>query len=220
MRVYDEDPARVARAVAALRERGFEASAAGPLEGREDWIGGPARVRLWEPNPFLAECLPRIVEEVRVEPRALDIACGSGRDAVFMAFGGFAVTALDVLPDALARARDLARRSGVALETRLHDLEREPLEDEAAYDLVLVVSYLQRSLMPAIRRAVRPGGFVVYETFLARQAEIFGKPRSPDHLLAPGELAAEFADWRVIEDREGLAAPRRLAASLLARKPG
>jgi SAM-dependent methyltransferase len=229
IRVLDDDPGRAARAVALLRERGFDAAEAAP-EAAGPRVGGRARVRLWEPNAFLAEVLPEVAAE-RPGGRALDLAAGSGRDAVFLALAGFRVTAVDLLPDALERARDLARREGTAIATAVRDLERGPADvaleglpgadpEAPGFDLVLVVSYLHRPLLPAIRRAVRPGGFVVYETFLAEQAAMFGKPRNPAHLLAPGELRGHFSDWYVRKYREGLTAPRRLAASLFARKPG
>lgn len=213
--VVDADPARAAQAVALLRARGFDAR---PGELGGEMAAGPARVRLWEPNPFLAEVLPEIVA-ARPGGRALDLACGSGRDAVAMAAAGLAVSAVDILPDAIARARDLARRCGVALDARVRDLERDPIADVDAWDAIVVVSYLQRSMLPAIRRAVRPGGFVVYQTFLVEQRVRFGKPSNPSYLLEPGELRAAFDGWEVRRDREGLEEPRRFVASLFARKP-
>jgi SAM-dependent methyltransferase len=221
--VIDPDPARAEEAAALLRARGFDAAPASAAE--EETAGpiraGPARVRLWEPNAFLAAALPEIAAAVRLPgARAVDLAAGSGRDAVYLAAAGFAVTAVDILPDALERARDLAAREGVAIETRVGDLAREPIIDEiGASDLVVVVSYLERSLFPAIRRAVRPGGFLVYETFLLKQRELFGRPRNPAHLLEPGELRNLFSGWEIRAYREGLAGPRRHVASLFARRP-
>lgn len=226
--VVDDDPRRVERALALLRERGFAAAPAPAGLSARPLVAGSQRVRLWEPNAFVAECLPEVLADLR-EPAsrgrvarpasAIDLAAGSGRDAVFLAQAGMRVLAVDILPDALERARDLARREGVALETRRMDLERDPFPEGERWDLVLVVNYLQRSLFEAIRRAVAPGGFVIYETFLERQRDLFGKPANPAHLLAPGELRGYFEGWEVRRDREGLAAPRRFVASLFARKP-
>ncbi len=158
------------------------------------------------------------------DPRALDLGMGTGRNAVFLALHGFAVEGIDVLPDAVERARDLARRNGVAIHGRVLDLETEPPPADAippdSYDLIAVFHYLHRPLFPAIRAGVRPAGFVVYETFTTRQRELFGKPSRDDFLLSPGELAAAFPapDFDLEVSREGLAAPGRHVASVVARR--
>jgi SAM-dependent methyltransferase len=225
--VYDDDPTRLARALALLRERGFERASACVLAPGRAVQTGPSRVRLWRPNPFLAEVLPALLPRLPGKPgRALDVAMGTGRDAVFLALHGLEVSGLDLLPDAVERATDLARRNGVSIRARVLDLETDPPPADAippgAYDLVVVFRYLHRPLLPAIRAGVRPGGFVVYETFTTRQRELFGKPRRDAFLLDPGELGASFAaaGFEVEVAREGLAGPRRHVASVVARRPG
>jgi tellurite methyltransferase len=183
---------------------------------------GPSTRRLWRPHALLEEAMRfcRSAWGDLSDKRAVDLACGTGRDAVYLALLGFKVEAVDVLPDALERAADLARRNGVAVTTRQADLEREsePLSAET-YDLVTVFHFLHRPLFSMIRDAVRPGGFVVYETFLKEQRRRFGKPRRDAHLLHPGELRSYFDGWTLHVSREGLSGPRRVTAALIARKP-
>jgi SAM-dependent methyltransferase len=167
---------------------------------------GPA-VRLWRPAPFLEEVLPRLAAHARSLPapaRVLDLAAGAGRDAVFLAQQGFAVEAWDHDPEALDRARDLAQRSGARLCTRVFDLESPELALPGhRFDVVTCFRFLHRPLFAWIERALAPGGWLVYETFLVGQ-ERFGRPRRPQFLLERGELARAF--------------PRLETVRLLARK--
>ena len=191
---------------------------------------GPG-ARLWHPAPFLAEVLPRLLGHpaeaqsgpgtppVTPRPRALDLAAGSGRDAVFLAQQGFDVEAWDHAPEALERARDLARRQGVRLHAVLCDVEQPDLPPPGRpFDLVICFRFLHRPLFPWIERALVPGGWLVYETFLMGQ-ERFGRPRRPHFLLARGELARSFPGLVTVryEEREPETGP--LTARLLARKP-
>ncbi len=73
--------------------------------------------------------------------------------------------------------------------------------------------------MPQIVEGVRPGGLVVYETFVDPQRQQFGKPSRETHVLKSGELPKWFTGWEILASREGLSGPRRYAAGLIARKP-
>lgn len=150
--------------------------------------------------------------------RALDLACGSGRDAVYLALAGYAVEAIDVLPDALERARDLARRSGVHIETIQQDLRRSPVLPAERYDLVAVVRFLHRPLLPAMRRAVAPGGFVVYEAFHRRDAEEGRRSLKPGRAVEDGELAAAFDGFEMLIVHDGIERGGRVFSQLLARR--
>jgi rhodanese-related sulfurtransferase len=220
--VLDDDPRRAEAAAALLRERGHEVATGGasdPSLGPR--AEGPAGARLWRPSAFLARALAAVRAELPARPRAVDVACGSGRDAVFLALAGCEVEALDVLPDALARAARLAARCGVAVETRAHDLERDPTLPGARYDLVHVARFLWRPLFPALAAALRPGGFVVYETFHERTRETGRPPRSEAHLLATGELSRAFAGFEVRTSEEAvpLEGDGRYVSRLCARRP-
>lgn len=198
------DDQEMAPALELLRARGFAkaephpamAPGAAPRHSVDSpWVGGEARVRLWEPTTFLAEVLSD--RRAPVSGRAIDVACGSGRDATYLALAGFETVGVDLLPDALEKARDLAetaRRSVPSLEVPLWvraDLEKAWPFGAATLDLVVCVRFLWRPLLPALAAALRPGGHLVYETFTEAQRR-HGKPAHPDHLVAPGELARHF----------------------------
>src|SRR5690606_23725725 len=88
---------------------------------------------------------------------------------------------------------------------------------EDAFDLVCVVRFLHRPLFAALRRAVKPGGLIVYRTYTTDHLRFEGGPRDPRFLLEPGELLREFAGWRVLRYEEEWRG--RGTAALLARKP-
>ena len=177
--------------------------------------GPPSRTRLWEPSPALVEALKsHPLPEGRA---ALDLASGSGRNAVYLALEGWDATAVDVLPDALERVRDLAARSGVGVHTARIDLTFPGALDELRADLVVVVRYLERTLFGPLQRVLRPGGLLVYETFTTDQAEV-GHPRNPRFLLQPGELRTAFPDLELVSYREGFFEGAHLAR-LVARAP-
>jgi SAM-dependent methyltransferase len=182
---------------------------------------GPSRARLWQPSPFLVEALECIRARAgggAATGRALDLACGSGRDAAYLTLAGYAVEAIDVLPDALERARDLARRSGVHVETIQQDLKRSLVLPAERYDVVTVIRFLHRPLMPAIRQSVAPGGFVVYEAFHRRDVEDERRSLKPGHAVEDGELAAAFDGFERLIVRDGLARDGRVFSQLLARR--
>ena len=178
-------------------------------------------------------------------PRALDLACGAGREAVYLAWAGYEVDAVDVLPDALARAQDLARRCGVRLSTIQQDLKRSPALPAERYDMVIVFRFLHRPLLPAIGRSVAPGGFIVYEAFHRRDAGASGRARhggggggravgSPaasaagsnnkgcrgglGRTLQDGELAAAFDGFEPLIARDGVERDGRVFSQLLAQR--
>jgi hypothetical protein len=97
------------------------------------------------------------------------------------------------------------------------DLDTYPLP-AGRFDLLFCSRFLLRARWNDLKRSVRPGGFVMYETFTTGQiARGFG-PSSPDHLLQPGELEAAFIDWTVLHSEE-VDEPAAMAR-LVARKPG
>ena len=167
---------------------------------------------LHQPSEFLVEItglLPR--------GRALDIAMGSGRNAIYLATLGFKVEGVDNSRKAIEEALALAQEKGVSIKTRVADLEKIPYFEEGAYDLVICFNYLQRSLMPQMKNWVKPGGMLVYETFIVDHAR-FGKPRNPDYLFKHNELLHIFRDFRVLRYREGILGGKKAIASILAQK--
>jgi SAM-dependent methyltransferase len=171
-------------------------------------------------SPFVAEWLPRVVAGMDGRPgprRALDLAMGEGRHAVPLAEAGFVTYGVDLAVERLQSARRaiLARRLCVLQWAA--DLDTYPLPPDY-FDLLFCTRFLLRARWDDLKRSVRPGGFVMYETFTVGQiARGFG-PSSPDHLLHPGELETAFADWTVLLSEE-VAEPAAMAR-LVARKPG
>jgi tellurite methyltransferase len=148
--------------------------------------------------------------------RALDLAMGGGRHALVLARNGFQTFGVDVRLDAVRDAVAAAAREGLTVRGWCADLTTFPLAPDS-FDLLIVTRYLQRDLFPSLRGAVRPGGYVIYETFTVLQRGLGVGPTSADHLLAPGELRASFAEWDVLFDDE-VSAPEAVAR-LVARRP-
>jgi tellurite methyltransferase len=171
-------------------------------------------------SPFVAEWLPKVVAAMDGRPgpwRALDLAMGKGRHALPLAEAGFVTYGVDRAVDRLLNARRACARRRFDLLQWAADLDTYPLPADR-FDLLFCTRFLLRARWEDLKRSVRPGGFVMYETFTTSQDTRGNGPSSPDHLLQPGELAGAFADWRVIHAEE-VAQPEAMAR-LVARKPG
>jgi len=172
-------------------------------------------------NPYSAVPASWVVRHAGAISRTgtvLDLACGGGRHARWLAAEGFRVLAID--RDALA----LAALATVAdIETACHDLEAAPWPLEGrTFSGIIVTRYLHRPLLPRIARALAPGGVLIYETFM-RGNEAWGRPRRDEFLLVPGELEAFAVDagLQVLDYREGfesLPVPA-VTQSICARRP-
>jgi SAM-dependent methyltransferase len=143
---------------------------------------------------------------IRPGGAVLDVACGAGRHARWLARMGFEVSAVD---------RDTSRFADPPEGVRLVEADLEgapwPFAGEA-FDAVVATHYLHRPLLPTLIASLGPGGVLVYETF-ARGNERFGKPSNPAFLLVPGELLdAVRGRLRVIAYEDLVVeAPRRAA---------
>ena len=134
---------------------------------------------------------------------SLDLACGSGRHALWLAEQGFRVLAVDRDAAAIAALSDEASRRGLLISTEVVDLENgQPFLRSDSFDLIVVVHYLHRPLFPSIVSALRHGGVLVYETFTRAQAAR-GKPTNPAFLLEPGELDLLVQPLEILARREG-----------------
>ena len=165
-----------------------------------------------------------LVENVNLLPRGgtvLDVACGRGRHALWLADRGFEVHAIDRSAEAIAELNEAAKRLALRLTTEVVDLETDPPPSLGTrkYDVVLGFNYLHRPLMPALLEVVKPGGRIFYETFTSRQAER-GHPRNPAFLLNEGELAELMAPFTILSSREGDIEGRFIASIVAERTPG
>ncbi len=169
-----------------------------------------------EANPFLRK-------HIRFLPKgkALDIATGEGKNAVFLAHHGFDVEAVDISKFGLRKARKFAKESGVRIRTLQADLDQYPLE-EGRYDLITDFYFLDRRLIPRIKRGLKKGGRVVFETYLKEQMSLSNDgPKNPRYLLKPNELLTLFRGFRILFYREGIFredGTRKAVASLIAEK--
>ncbi len=135
---------------------------------------------LLDPSPWLRRFTPILPKEGVI----LDMACGAGRHALYLAQLGYQVLAVD---------RDIASLSLSKLpliDLEAHDLEGEfwPLQNRQ-FSGIVVTNYLYRPYLNFLPKMLVEGGVLIYETFALGNAQ-FGKPSNPDFLLQPGELLA------------------------------
>jgi SAM-dependent methyltransferase len=143
-----------------------------------------------QPSPFLAREIDTI-KRLLSGRQALDIACGEGRNSVFLARHGFAVTAIDIAETGLAKAAERAAAAGVTV-TLLHE-DLDNYRFSGCFDLILNFNFLQRRLIPAAMSVLAPGGIFLFDTLLAPAVL---PPSSPaDFYLQPGELRRLFAPF-------------------------
>jgi len=144
-----------------------------------------------DPEPFLDEKCGQ------THPgRALCLAAGSGRNAVYLAERGWEVTAVDISASGVAWCRELAVRREVQLTALQTDLLDYDMGKEC-YDLITSFYYYQPELFPRVRDALRPGGQFILQTFSIDQIGLDGGPRNPAHLVEPNALLHAFADFRI-----------------------
>jgi len=150
------------------------------------------------------------------------MATGEGRNAVFLAQNGFEVDAVDISREGLKKARKLAREKGVKVNALLVDLDRYQIE-EGRYDLIANLYFLKRRLIPKIRKGLKKGGKVIFETYLLEHRTLAaGGPRQAKYFLKPNELLRLFKGFRILFYREGIfreGGKRKALASLIAQKP-
>lgn len=171
---------------------------------------GPAHFR---PQPFLTGH-----RRMFRGNRALDVACGFGGNAMYLASLGYHVDAIDVSKVALVRAQGEMERRGLILNLVQADLSRWWVPP-ARYDLIIAFYYLNRDMMPQVASGLRPGGLL----FQANRNTCFLKVRpnfDPDYLLQPGELRhlTRAAGLEVILYREGIAS-QNYDSQIIARRP-
>jgi SAM-dependent methyltransferase len=153
--------------------------------------------------------------------RALDVACGDGRNSLYLAELGFAVDAIDVSDVVIAALQAAAAQRDLSVQARRVDLESEPLP-AGGYDVVVVLNYLQRDLFGALGRALAPAGVLIAETVARAHVEELGNPFDPRFVLADNELLHAFPELVVRHYREGVAergGKPRGVASLVAERP-
>lgn len=149
----------------------------------------------------------------------LDVACGDGRNGLYLAQRGARVLLVDQRDEALSVLDRLGGLPNAQFQPM--DLESGPPPGfpRQYFGAVLVFRYLYRPLIPILRDCLVPGGMLLYETYMLGQ-ERHGRPRNTNHLLRPGELLDWFGDWEVLEHFEnGQDDPPPLMGRIACRKP-
>jgi tellurite methyltransferase len=166
-----------------------------------------------QPSQYLVEN-----RDLLPQGKALDIAMGTGRNALYLASLGCEVDGIDISPEAVQKALDTAQALGLHINAIVADMEKGDYRFEhGVYDLIVCFNYLHRPLIPAIKDGLKKGGVIVYETYLLEQAQ-YGKPKNPAFLLAHNELLDMFRDFRCLRYREGIIEGRGAVAGIVAEK--
>lgn len=134
---------------------------------------------------------------------ALDLACGRGQNALWLAAHSYAVLGVDGSRIALCGARKEALLRGLGRRALFVQADLDVWRPPAnAFDLIAVFRFLDRSLFPYLRRALRPGGLLFYAT--RHRGVLRRRPdATPEYLLRRGELPAYFTGWEVVRHEEG-----------------
>jgi len=147
------------------------------FESEESYLGQKA-------SPFLASEINTILG-LAPGKRALDIACGEGRNSVFLARHGFSVTALDISDVGLEKGVRRAGQEGVTIDFQRVDLEEYRFTD--TFDLIINFNFLLRDLIPRSVAALAAGGLLIIDTIM-ESAQLLAAHRNPAFFLGHGEL--------------------------------
>jgi tellurite methyltransferase len=183
----------------------------------------------WDQRHREAQALPPparvLTENAHLLPgagHALDLACGLGANALFLAGRGLTVEAWDLSPVAIERLSREAAACGQQVTALVRDGVAQPPRP-GSYDVVVVSHFLDRTLLPHLADALKPGGLLFYQTF-SREAVSRNGPSNPAYRLADNELARAFShlllrfyreEGRLGDVRQGC----RDLALLVAQKP-
>ena len=178
-----------------------------PRSPSQDSSSVPSERERWDARYGAEDCVfgkepcRLLAEKIALLPKgkALDLAMGEGRNALFLARNGFEVTGVDISPVAVAKAERLAEEQGVGIQAVVADLTAYDL-GEALYDLITDFYAYEPRLFPGIVRALKPGGMFVFETFSIDHLEVGGSfgPRNPAFLVKPNELLKRLEALRIL----------------------
>ena len=186
-------------------------------QDRDKWNQRYAEDSYRKTNPvtLVSDWLPKIPVG-----RALDIACGAGRNAILLAQTGFEVDAIDISLEGLKRARETAAGQGLRINWIEHDLD-EPYPFESNYDLIIVMWYVDLGLVNRLCEYLKPGGYLVCQEHLVTEQEAIG-PTNTNFRVAPGTLREAVSGLDVLLYQESVEAipegGQVASARLVARK--
>ena len=220
LQLYHNDGETAGQVAAVLQTRGYQAAILPEVDTTQLTEQGPARVRLWLPSPFLVEAWNTVSPGLARPIHIMDIGCGSGRDAVWLASQGCDVRAVDVLPDALENARKLAEFENVRIQTICQDVLKEPPSLQNVNVVCLIRFAHIRAVGPLLRGLPR-GSYVVVEAFHARDASSGKGGRKMDRIFADGELRTMLEGrlgFEVVQGYDGVERAGRWFTTAVARR--
>jgi len=174
----------------------------------------------YEPNRNPSALLTEWLGD-RVPGSALDLACGTGRNALYLAQKGYAVSAIDISPRAIELACQAARKEGLKINWIVADLDDYVIREQ--YDLIVIsFFYPNKNIVPSIINALKKGGILLCENNMLSPSAAKDKASKHRFHLKPGELPQIFKELKVIryEERrvDGEAGRPSCLASLVAQK--
>ncbi len=145
------------------------------------------------PRQLLLDYLPHLP----TAGLALDAAAGVGIHGLCLAEHGLQVIALDISEVGLRLAKLQAEEAALQMETAVYDLSH-PYFPPHSFDVIVNFRFLERATFPMYRRALKPGGWLIFETFVQTDTAV----SYPDHFLKPNELRDAFANFEIIHATE------------------
>ncbi len=188
-------------------------------EDRDKWNRRYAEDSYNKRNPvtLLEEWLPRLPVG-----KALDVACGAGRNALALARAGFEVDAIDISAEGLQQARAAAAAEELAIDFIEHDLD-EPYGFARDYALILVLWYVDLELIHELGGCLAPGGYLISEQHLKSDEDVIG-PQSAEFRVAPGALREAVGGLEILHHAETVKTEadgaRIASAQVVARRSG
>ena len=157
----------------------------------------------WADTDEPGTILKQAEDWLRTPGLVLDVACGAGRNSLYLARLGFTVISIDISWEGLQRLARRARAEGLPIYIVHADLERFVLKDEC-FDVIINNRFLLRSLYPAFKRALKPGGLLLFETLTVDEIEVLGGDIRREFALERGELKDAFGDLEILLYEEGV----------------
>jgi len=150
------------------------------------------------PAPWLVSMIDQLPQGA-----ALDLACGRGGNAIYLASHGYSVDAIDISPVGLQLAREAARVAGVKVNFFCQDLMADLDISNWCYDLIIVFHFMAPDLLSRLHQALRPGGVLLVEQHMSGYPGAAG-PGSDRFRVAPGTLAQAVSGLDIVRLEEGL----------------
>ena len=169
----------------------------------------------------MKDAAPLLVENAHLLKggKALDVAMGTGGNAVLLAKHGFEVEGVDISSVAVNSVRQYAENNGLTITAIEADLTNYQMLEQS-FDLIIDFYYLDRNIISQLKKGLKNGGLIFFETYTEEQSR-FGGIANPDYLLKPNELLLSFLDFFIIYYHERIvttAQHSKAIASLIAQK--